>query len=246
MRRVLLMMGLLALAAVWLTPVPQFAGDTFWAHMTMHMVVVAVAAPLLALGVAGGRLDPVSRAPGLFAPIPLSVVELIVVWAWHTPQLHHAARDSVLGLMAEQGSFLVTGLAVWLAAVGGGATSAASRRAAGVVALLLTSMHMTLLGALIALAPRPLYDHAGSHAVHSAPGALTPLDDQHLGGAIMLLVGGVVYLAGGVWLTFGLTRTVRLNAEVHKTVTLTTGEKLCLTAGTSPLPSDSNLPTARP
>ena len=81
MRRALLMMGLLALATVWLTPMPQFARHAFWAHMTMHMVVVAVAAPLLALGVAGGRLDPVRRAPRLFAAIPLSVVELIVVWA---------------------------------------------------------------------------------------------------------------------------------------------------------------------
>jgi putative membrane protein len=36
--------------------------------------------------------------------------------------------------------------------------------------------------------------------------ALPPLDDQHLGGAIMLLVGGVAYLAGGVWLTAGLLR----------------------------------------
>ena len=33
---------------------------------------------------------------------------------------------------------------------------------------------------------------------------LTPLEDQHLGGAIMLLVGGVVYLCGGLWLTVGL------------------------------------------
>ena len=35
---------------------------------------------------------------------------------------------------------------------------------------------------------------------------LTPLEDQHLGGAIMLLVGGVSYLLGGLWLTVGLLR----------------------------------------
>jgi putative membrane protein len=229
MRRTLLMLGMLALAAVWLTPVPQFARYAFWAHMSMHMVVVAVAAPLLALGVAGGRLDPVYRAPGLFAPIPLSVVELIVVWVWHAPHLHHLARESVVGLVAEQGSFLVSGLVVWLAAFGGGFANAASRRAAGVVALLLTSMHMTLLGALIALAPRLLYHHMDTHS------ALTPLDDQQLGGAIMLLVGGVSYLTGGVWLTFGLTRTAALK----------TGEKACLSAGTRLLRSDSILPPDR-
>jgi putative membrane protein len=208
MRRALLIFGLLALGAAWLTDLPQVARQAFWAHMTMHMVVVAVAAPLLALGVAGGRLDPVSKAPKLFAPVPASVVELVVVWAWHAPVLHHAARQSAAGLVAEQGSFLLTGLVVWLSAFGGDSQCNAARRAAGVVGLLLTSMHMTLLGALLALAPRPLYQHVEEVS------SLAPLDDQHLGGAIMLLVGGISYLAGGLWLTVGLVRGTALQTGV--------------------------------
>ena len=206
MRHSLLIFGLLALAAAWLTALPQIAREAFWAHMTMHMVVVAVAAPLLALGVAGGRLDPVRHAPRLFAPIPASVAELIVVWAWHAPMLHHAARQSTAWLVAEQGTFLLTGLVLWLSAFGGDSQCNASRRAAGVVGLLLTSMHMTLLGALLALSPRPLYDHAEGMST------LMSLDDQHLGGAIMLLVGGISYLAGGLWLTVGLVRSAALKA----------------------------------
>jgi putative membrane protein len=204
MRHALLTCGLLTLAAAWLTALPQIARGAFWAHMTMHMVVVAVAAPLLALGVAGGRLDPVRHAPRLFPPIPASVVELVVVWAWHAPLLHHAARHSKMGLLAEQGTFLLTGLVLWLSAFGGDSQGNSSRRAAGVVGLLLTSMHMTLLGALLALSPRPLYEHA------EGVSTLTPLDDQHLGGAIMLLVGGISYLAGGLWLTVGLVRSAAL------------------------------------
>ena len=201
MRRALLVCGCLTLAAVWLGPLPQLARQAFWAHMTMHMGVVAVAAPLLALGVAGGRLDPVRQAPGLFAPIPASALELIVVWAWHTPALHHAARHGLAGLVAEQGMFLLAGLLVWLSAFGGDAWQRGNRTAAGIVGLLLTAMHMTLLGALLALASRPLYAHAEVVA------GLTPLEDQHLGGAIMLLVGGVSYLCGGLWLTVGLLRS---------------------------------------
>jgi putative membrane protein len=200
MRRALLTFGLLTLAAVWLGPLPQLARQAFCAHMTLHMGVVAVAAPLLAVGVTGGRLDPVRKAPGLFAPIPASVLELVVVWAWHAPALHHAARHGTAGLAAEQGAFLFAGLLVWLSAFGGDARLSGSRRAAGVVGLLLTSMHMTLLGALLALAPRPLYHHAEGLT------GLTPLDDQHLGGVIMLLVGGLSYLLGGLWLTAGLLR----------------------------------------
>jgi putative membrane protein len=200
MRRALLVCGCLTLAAVWLGPLPQLARRAFWAHMAMHMGVVAVAAPLLAVGVVGGRLDPVRKTPRLFAPIPASVLELIAVWAWHTPALHQTARHSTVGLVAEQSMFLLTGLLLWLSACGGDAWCRRTQAAAGVVGLLLTAMHMTLLGALLALSPRPLYAHVDGFA------RLTALEDQHLGGAIMLLMGGIAYLLGGLWLTVGLLR----------------------------------------
>lgn len=193
-------LGTVALAIAWLGPLRAVTPGPFAAHMTMHMGVVAVAAPLLALAIAGSALDPVPRAPRLFAAIPASVAELLVVWVWHAPALHHLARHTTGGLIAEQGMFLASAMFVWLAAIGGDARAGGSRTGAGIVALLLTSMHMTLLGALLALAPRPLYVHAGH-----AP-ALGPLDDQHLGGAIMLLAGGAAYLAGGLWLAVALLR----------------------------------------
>lgn len=195
----LFILGLLTLAVVWLGPLPDLARDAFWAHMTMHMSVVAVAAPLLALGLAGSRYDPVPGRTWLFAPVPAAVLELVVVWAWHAPALHHTARNTLEGFVAEQGLFLTAGVLVWLSAFGGATPQRRRQAAAGVAGLLLTSMHMTLLGALLALSPRPLYHLEGV-------GGLTPLEDQHLGGAIMLLVGAVSYLAGGLWLTVGLLR----------------------------------------
>jgi putative membrane protein len=200
MRRPLLISGLLALAGAWVGPLPNLAHGSFSAHMTMHMLVVAVAAPLIALGVAGSRLDPVCRAPRFFPPVPASLAELIIVWAWHAPALHHAARHTGWGIAVEQGTFLAAGLFVWLSVFGGPSRSGGDRIGAGVVALLLTSMHMTLLGALLALTPRPLYAHAGTLT------SLSPLADQQLGGAIMIVVGGLAYLAGGLWLMTGLLR----------------------------------------
>lgn len=195
-----LFLGAAALALLWLGPLPRMAAHSFTAHMTLHMGVVAVAAPLLALGLAGGPLDPVKRAPVFFPPVPSSLVEFAVVWAYHAPALHHAARHGVAGFALEQGAFLSSGLLVWLSVLGGDAARRRERAGAGVAALLLTSMHMTLLGALLALSPRALYVHAGGLG-------LTPLEDQHLGGAVMLAVGGVVYLSGGLWLTAGLLRS---------------------------------------
>jgi putative membrane protein len=193
-----LWLGLAVLAAVWLGPLPKLAGQAFFAHMLMHMGVVAVAAPFLALGVAGGRWDLARKAPRLFAPIQASILELVIVWTWHAPVLHHAARHGTSMFILEQGMFLAAGVFVWLSAFGGDLLSRPGRTAAGVLALLLTAMHMTLLGALLALSPRPLYIHMQGY------GELTALDDQHLGGAIMLLIGGIAYLLGGLWLTFRL------------------------------------------
>jgi putative membrane protein len=207
MRRVLLILGLVTLAACWLGPLPQMAQQAFFAHMTMHMGIVAVAAPLVALGIAGTQFDPVPKAPALISPIPASLLELVVVWAWHAPDLHHAARHHTSVLIAEQGMFLLTGLLLWLSAFGGEDRDSASRRASGVVGLLLTSMHMTLLGALLTLTSRPLYVHSAGFS------SFTHLDDQHLGGSIMLIVGGISYLAGSLWLMIGLIKGTTLKSE---------------------------------
>ena len=198
MNAAFLTLGALALGGVWLVPWPQLLPGSFSVHMTRHMGLVAVAAPILALGVAGSRSDPVRRWPALFPPIAASLVEMAVIWTWHAPAFHHAAQHSAAVMVAEQASFLLTGAFVWLSALGGGATQRAGRSATGLVALLFTTMHMTLLGALLGLAPRPLYS--------VGPGGSAVLADQHLGGAIMLTVGGASYLAGGLWLAFELLR----------------------------------------
>lgn len=193
------MLGLATLAAVWLGPLPAMAERMFVGHMLMHVMVVAVAAPLLAIGLAGGRLDISSRVPVLFSPILASVIELFVVWAWHMPALHHAARTSQTALVLEQGSYLFVGLLVWLAAFGG---VRHHRALAGIAGLLLTSMHMTLLGVLLTMSSRPLFEHSGLSS-------LTPLEDQQTGGVIMLVFGGTSYLIGGLYLLFGLLQEKR-------------------------------------
>ena len=171
------------------------AGYAFSAHMTGHLLLVAVAAPLLAIAASGSAYTRTERLPGwLLLPLPLSLLELIVFWGWHAPVPHEAARASSLWFALEQTSFFVTGLLLWLSVLGG----ELERRGAGVLALLLTSMHMTLLGALLNLSPRVLHGHAMADSTAAA------LADQQMGGMLMLLIGGVVYLAGGLYLMRGL------------------------------------------
>ncbi|WP_158043930.1 cytochrome c oxidase assembly protein [Skermanella pratensis] len=194
--------GLLLLALLWFGPLPDRARGSFAAHMVMHMGVVAVAAPLLAVGIA--RAFPrlvASFPPGL--ALAASLLEFAAVWTWHAPALHDAARAETAFLVLEQASFLAAGVLVWASAVGAPGDGRLAARGAGVCALLITSMHMVLLGALLLFAPRPLYACA---EVCSPAAALTPLGDQQLGGALMLIIGGTAYLAGGLALLSSVLR----------------------------------------
>jgi putative membrane protein len=125
---------------------------------------------------------------GLVWPIAVSVLDLLVVWGWHAPYLHHLSRSEPLILALEQASFAGAALLVWLIASSGPPL-------AGAMTLFFTSMHMTLLGALTGLATRPIYP--GHDHGHSWLG-LSVIDDQHVGGVVMLAIGGIVYLSGGL------------------------------------------------
>lgn len=190
--------GIGVLLAVWAGPLPIYARHLFAAHMAMHIAVVCIAAPLIAVGIAAWSRDPVKRWPSAFSPLAASLVEMLVVWGWHAPGPHEAARASSAVLVLEQGSFLAVGLLLWLSVLGGHRAIRRERAGVGIIGLLLTSMHMTLLGVLLTVSPRVLYPHAEDLAAG--------LDDQRLGGLMMLLGGGTVYLIGALILLGWLLR----------------------------------------
>ncbi|WP_267435309.1 cytochrome c oxidase assembly protein [Sphingomonas sp. GM_Shp_1] len=186
MKRGTLIAGIALLILGW-----TLSGRGMTGHMVAHMIAVAVAAPLLALAIQDSRLDPARRWPRLATPMVAALMEAVIVWGWHVPALRRLADHAPLWLVVEQASFLAAGLLLWSAVL------APQHRAAGVAALLVTSMHMTLLGALIGLAPRPLYSHHGAGA----------LQDQQIAGVVMLLVGGIAYLCGGLAMLGRLLQT---------------------------------------
>lgn len=187
--------GLVVLAAAWLGPLPYLTAGSFAAHMALHMAVVAMAAPLLALGLVRG--EGAGEGMPAWAPLAASFLELAVIWAWHTPALHTLARADAMGLAAEQASFLGVSLVVWIAALAaaqpGGRRSAGAFAGAG--ALAFTAMHMTMLGVAIALSPRLL-----CRTPTEGPTLLgvDALRDQEAGAILMLAVGGAVHLAGAL------------------------------------------------
>ena len=189
MKRTSLISGLLLLPLGWIASAMGMTG-----HMVGHMTTVAIAAALIAHGLSNTRVDPAACWPRIVSPMAMMLVELATVWFWHLPGLRAAAHSSWLVMAIEQACFLVAGLLLWSSVLH------APQRIAGIGALLLTSMHMTLLGALIGLAPRPLYTH------HDTNFGLDALADQQFGGVVMLVIGGASYMIGGLVLLAGLLR----------------------------------------
>lgn len=180
MRWSCLLPGLALLATIWLLPLDAVL-PVFAVHMLRHMTLVALAAPLIVLG-----LPDLARRAAV-PPLAAAVAEFVVVWAWHLPSAHALGRLSNAGFAVEQGSFLLVGLLVWAGCL------RADRPLAGAGGLLLTSMHMTLLGALLILAPRDLYA--------AFCGTAPDLTGQQIGGMLMLAIGTPVYLVAGLVLT---------------------------------------------
>lgn len=180
MRPAFLVAGLALLALIWSAPfrgtVPEFA-----LHMLRHMTLVVLAAPLIVLGLPALA----ERLP--VPPLLAALAEFVVVWGWHLPAAHAFGRLQSAGLVAEQGSFLAVGLLVWTGCL------RRDQALAGAGGLLLTSMHMTLLGALLVLAPYDIY--AG------ICGTVPNLSGQQVGGMLMLAIGTPVYLLAGLALT---------------------------------------------
>lgn len=202
--RPLTIAGLLILLLAWAGPLPGMVPASFAAHMALHMTVVGIGVPLLAAGLAPALAGQRLLRSQLALPIAVSLLDLVVVWGWHAPALHHASRTSLWALIIEQASFALVSLLVWVVALASTAETRRSAAIAGAMTLFFTSMHMTLLGALIGLALRPIY---GEHLHHG--GGLPALADQQLGGVIMLAIGGVIYLAGGLVL---MARVLRREA----------------------------------
>lgn len=197
MKRSARILGPLLLIMLCAVLVASLGGGSFAIHMVVHMGIVAVAAPLIACSMPGTRLD---ALPGVarMTPMLASFVELVAVWFWHLPTLRALADASLALSLVEQASFLAAGVLLWRACFRPG-----EGRLAGVAGLLFTSMHMTLLGVLLALAPRPLY---GEGDVSCFGVSISAAADQQIGGVVMLMVGACAYLLGGIVLLAGLLR----------------------------------------
>ena len=210
----------LSLALIW--PFDALGGMILSAHMVQHVLLTAVAAPLLvlsaplaaglwALPLAGRRLvGGVAHGAGMrqgwrWLTLPLFAWSFYAasLWLWHMPRLYEAAARHELVHLFEHLCFLASALVLWWAALLSARISALGV-VAGIFLLFTTAVQDGLLGALLVFAPRPLY---GFYIEAAQLLGRDPLADQELAGVFMWVFGGMIYLAAALALAWRMLAT---------------------------------------
>ena len=208
--------GLLMLAIALVSPLHYLGEHLFTFHMIEHEIVMAVAAPLIVLarpiGVLFWGLPRPLRRPAMrlvrsrMIDVPWTIATTGVVatllhaaaiWIWHVPALFDATVTSSLLHRLQHLSFLVTAVVFWWAVIW------KEGRGSGAWHLFLTMLHTSILGALIALAPRVAYV---AQTRYAGEFGLTPLEDQQLAGIVMWVPGGIIYAGAALAMLAELIR----------------------------------------
>ena len=208
--------GWLVLVIALLSPLDTISSMLFSVHMVQHLLLILVAAPLVVLGaplfsalwaiprsarkVVGDRLgrDSAWRASWDVVSQPLLVWSTFfaTLWLWHIPGLYEAALRSQLIHDIQHLGFMTAACMTWwilLNPMG----RLKLNRGSGVLYLFTTSLHAAALGVLLTFSPVAWYDY---YRTSTAALGLSWIEDQQLGGIIMWMPAGFVYIVLAGWI----------------------------------------------
>jgi cytochrome c oxidase assembly factor CtaG len=221
--------GWLVLALSLVSPLHEGGERSFTLHMIEHELIMLVATLLLAASHSGGTMAwglprPARRLLGgrwksplasvwkcATEPVSATMVQAIVMWAWHAPALFNLALEHEGWHAAQHLSFFVSSLLFWSAMLGrrGGYPLAAA-------CLFATSLLEGALGALMALSQSPWYSAYAEMGMSGI--GLDPTTDQQLAGLVMWIPGGMVHGAAAILLLYRwLARESRGGALANST-----------------------------
>jgi putative membrane protein len=203
--------ALLALFVALISPLDALSHTLFSAHMTQHMLLILVAAPLLV--VSGLPVAALAALPHGWAkrlgtfwrgadrlqavwnvisrPFATWALATGTLWLWHLPGLYQAALENDFIHAVEHLLFLLTAMLFWWTLF-----KPAQHRhityGVHILYLFTATLQGAVLGALLTFTGRPWYP---AYETTTAVWGLTPLQDQQLAGLVMWLPGGMLYLA---------------------------------------------------
>ncbi|HYC46694.1 MAG TPA: cytochrome c oxidase assembly protein [Burkholderiales bacterium] len=199
--------GWAALAISLAPPLEPLTAVSFAAHMAQHEIMMLVAAPLLVLSrPLGTLLWGLPRGLGAMVqpralkraarwcvqPLQAWLIHAAVLWGWHIPSAFEAALRSEPVHWLQHSSFLASAVVFWWAAFAAGRSE---YRGAALLSLFTTAAHTSVLGALLTFSTAIWYP---AYALAPRHWALSALEDQQLGGLIMWVPGGMVFILAAV------------------------------------------------
>jgi putative membrane protein len=199
-RRIAFSCGVLVLLLALATPLDTI-GDTylFTAHMLQHLLLVLIAAPLLLVGTPGWLLTLVldgTRLTGFVRwarhPLLAFFVFNVIFALAHVPSFYELTLTNEPLHAVEHLVFLGTAMLMWMPVLSPVPAISATYPPLGqVLYLFLQTVPASLLGALLAATGSPYYS---TYVLAPRIIALSPLEDQQLGGLIMWVGGGLFFL----------------------------------------------------
>ena len=204
--------GWLTLALALVSPIHELGEQLFSAHMLQHEILILVSAPLISAAHPGATMlwafAPRHRAnlggwvhaveqsaPMRFVSRPLVawLLEAVALWIWHIPVLYQATLTSDWIHAAQHLSFFLTAVLFWSALYGVGRS--AMSYGAATFYVFGTAAHCSALGALLTFSAVLWYP---AYQATTQAWGLTPLQDQQLGGVVMWVPSGIVFVVIGL------------------------------------------------
>jgi putative membrane protein len=171
----------------------------FSAHMVQHLLLAFLMPPLLLHGTPGWMLRPLVKAPWvrrlgrrLTRPSGAFAVFNLVLVGWHLPPLYNLAMDHHAVHIVQHLMIMAAAVILWWPLCSPLAELPRAPYPVQLLYLFVVGLPMVLVSIFITMAEGVLYPYYA--AAPRVWEALTPQADQHLGGLIMWVPGGMVFL----------------------------------------------------
>ena len=192
--------GLLVLLGSLTGPVHDLSDYyLFSAHMVQHLVLVFAMPPLLLYGTPGWMLSPLLRHPfvlrlgrRLTRPSGAFATFNLVLVAWHLPPLYNVAMEHHGVHIVQHLMIMVVAVILWWPVLSPSSELPRAPYPVQMLYLFVVGLPMVVVAIFITMADTVLYPYY--EAAPRVWEALTPHIDQHLGGLIMWIPGGLVFL----------------------------------------------------
>jgi putative membrane protein len=195
--------GLVVLAIALSPPVGTLADQLLVAHMAEHLLIGDIAALLLVLGLTGPLLAPLLRNRWIARLRVLThPVVAIIVWAvnfdvWHIPALYQAALRHDVIHAVEHATFLMFGIAVWMALLGPLPKPSWFTNSARLVYIVAVRLIGTVLANVLVFGGTTFY---AFYIPGDAHWHISPMADQVAAGGLMMVEESLLTIGLFCWL----------------------------------------------